>query len=45
MLDDSTSALDVKTEQSLWAALSEEKQRCLLLHKKYVQLKVQIAFY
>lgn len=45
MLDDSTSALDVKTEQSLWEALSEEKATMLVVTQKYVQQKVRIAFY
>ncbi|MEK4173443.1 ABC transporter ATP-binding protein [Lysinibacillus sp. FSL L8-0312] len=34
MLDDSTSALDVKTEQSLWEALSEEKATMLVVTQK-----------
>ncbi|WP_249662613.1 ATP-binding cassette domain-containing protein, partial [Lysinibacillus fusiformis] len=31
MLDDSKSALDVKTEQSLWEALSEDKATMLVV--------------
>lgn len=34
MLDDSTSALDVKTEQSLWEALSEERATMLVVTQK-----------
>jgi len=34
MLDDSTSALDVKTEQALWDALSEERATMLVVTQK-----------
>ncbi|PJO44157.1 ATP-binding cassette domain-containing protein, partial [Lysinibacillus xylanilyticus] len=34
MLDDSTSALDVKTEQALWEALSEEQATMLVVTQK-----------
>ncbi|KOY84080.1 ABC transporter ATP-binding protein [Lysinibacillus macroides] len=34
MLDDSTSALDVKTEQALWEALSEERATMLVVTQK-----------
>ena len=45
LLDDSTSALDVSTENALWQALEDENATMLLLHKKLEQQKVQIRFY
>lgn len=40
MLDDSTSALDVKTEQALWEALSDERATMLVVTQKIRTAKV-----
>ena len=45
ILDDSTSALDVKTENALWEALKEEAATMLVVTKKCRRLKVLTKFY
>ena len=45
ILDDSTSALDVKTEAALWDALEKEQATMLVVTQKFVLRKQQIKFY